>query len=41
VYWLALIGFVLMAARSAQVTVMNWRQGYSNLERPEAYDKLD
>jgi TRAP-type C4-dicarboxylate transport system permease small subunit len=41
VYWLALFGFVLMAARSLQVTVQNWRQGYSNLERPEAYDKLD
>jgi TRAP-type C4-dicarboxylate transport system permease small subunit len=41
VYWLALLGFVLMCLRSLQVTVQNWRQGYSNLERPEAYDKLD
>lgn len=41
VYWLALLGFALMAIRSLQVTIVNWRQGYSNLERPEAYDKLD
>jgi TRAP-type C4-dicarboxylate transport system permease small subunit len=41
VYWLALFGFVLMAARSAQVLVVNWRQGYSNLEKPEAYDKAE
>ncbi|CAM3643916.1 TRAP transporter small permease [Bordetella sputigena] len=41
VYWLALFGFALMAIRSLQVTIVNWRQGYSNLERPEAYDKLD
>ncbi|ARP85249.1 TRAP transporter small permease [Bordetella genomosp. 9] len=41
VYWLALFGFVLMFGRSLQVTMTNWRQGYSNLERPEAYDKAD
>ncbi|CAM3793601.1 TRAP transporter small permease [Bordetella flabilis] len=41
VYWLALFGFVLMCLRSLQVTAQNWRQGYSNLERPEAYDKVD
>jgi TRAP-type C4-dicarboxylate transport system permease small subunit len=41
VYWLALFGFVMMALRSAQVSVQNWRQGYSNLENPEAYDRLD
>jgi TRAP-type C4-dicarboxylate transport system permease small subunit len=41
VYWLALFGFVLMCLRSLQVTARNWRQGYSNLERPEAYDNLD
>lgn len=41
VYWLALFGFVLMFLRSLQVTAQNWRQGYSNLERPEAYDKVD
>lgn len=41
VYWLAFAGFVLMAARSVQVTAMNWRQGYSILERPEAFDGAD
>ena len=41
VYWLAFAGFVLMAVRSVQVTVLNWRQGYSILERPEAFDGAD
>jgi len=30
--------FVLMALRSAQVTVANWRRGYSVLQRPEAFN---
>lgn len=38
VYWLALLGFALMLARAVMVAVRNWRQGYSVLERPEAYD---
>ena len=38
VYWVAFAGFVLMALRSVQVAVQNWRQGYSNLEKPEAYE---
>jgi TRAP-type C4-dicarboxylate transport system permease small subunit len=38
VYWLALLGFTLMLARAVMVAVRNWRQGYSVLERPEAYD---
>ena len=38
VYWLAFLGFVLMLARAVMVAVRNWRQGYSVLERPEAYD---
>jgi len=38
VYWLAFAGMGLMALRSAQVSVRHWRQGYSALERPEAYD---
>jgi TRAP-type C4-dicarboxylate transport system permease small subunit len=38
VYWLALLGFALMLARAVIVAVRNWRQGYSVLERPEAYD---
>ena len=41
VYWLAFAGFVLMALRSVQVTWLNWRQGYSILERPEAFDGVD
>ena len=41
VYWLAFAGFVLMALRSVQVSVLNWRQGYSILERPEAFDGAD
>ena len=38
VYWLAFVGFVLMFVRSVQVSWLNWRQGYSILERPEAYE---
>jgi TRAP-type C4-dicarboxylate transport system permease small subunit len=38
VYWLALLGFALMLLRAAAVALRNWRQGYSVLERPEAYD---
>jgi TRAP-type C4-dicarboxylate transport system permease small subunit len=41
VYWLALIGFVIMLLRAAMVAYTNWRQGYSVLERPEAYDGTD
>jgi len=38
VYWMVLIGFVMMALRSLQVSLQNWRQGYSILENPSAYD---
>lgn len=38
VYYAVLLGFVLMFARSVQVALQNWRQGYSVLERPGAYD---
>ena len=38
VYWLAFAGFVLMTGRAIQVGWINWRQGYSILERPEAFD---
>jgi len=41
VYWLAFAGFVLMLGRSVQVSALNWRQGYSILERPEAFDGAD
>ncbi|MBR0960979.1 TRAP transporter small permease [Bradyrhizobium japonicum] len=38
VYYAVLLSFVLMFARSVQVALQNWRQGYSVLERPGAYD---
>ncbi|RJF92314.1 TRAP transporter small permease [Noviherbaspirillum saxi] len=38
IYWVALAGFAMMTIRAAQITWKNWRQGYSILERPEAYD---
>ena len=41
VYWLALIGFAVMLLRAVVVAYRNWRQGYSVLERPEAYDGTD
>ncbi len=41
VYWLTLAGFVLMLGRSIQVTWQNWRNGYSILERPEAFESFD
>jgi TRAP-type C4-dicarboxylate transport system permease small subunit len=37
-YGCVFLGFVLMALRSVQVAWTNWRQGYSVLERPDAYD---
>jgi TRAP-type C4-dicarboxylate transport system permease small subunit len=30
--------FILMFLRSVQVSIDNWRRGYSILERPEAFD---
>lgn len=41
VYWLAFVGFALMAIRSVQVCWINFVQGYSVLEKPEAYDGGD
>ena len=38
VYWAVWGGFLLMLLRSVQVTVMNFKRGYSNLERPGAFD---
>ena len=38
IYGAVFAGFILMALRAVQVAVQNWRQGYSVLERPEAYD---
>lgn len=41
IYWLALVGFATMLLRAVMVAYRNWRQGYSVLERPEAYDGTD
>lgn len=41
VYWVALAGFAMMFLRSLQVSWRNWRQGYSILENPAAYESLD
>jgi len=38
IYGCVFAGFVMMFFRSLQVALANWRQGYSVLERPEAYD---
>jgi TRAP-type C4-dicarboxylate transport system permease small subunit len=39
VYGFVLAGFALMFLRAAKVALDNWRQGYSILERPEAYEQ--
>jgi TRAP-type C4-dicarboxylate transport system permease small subunit len=36
VYGVCAIGFAFAALRSVQVAIVNWRRGYSVLERPEA-----
>ena len=38
VYGAVFAGFLLMFVRSVQVSIANWRRGYSMLERPEAFD---
>jgi TRAP-type C4-dicarboxylate transport system permease small subunit len=38
IYGLVFAAFVLMFLRSLQVTIRNWRRGYSILERPDAFD---
>jgi TRAP-type C4-dicarboxylate transport system permease small subunit len=38
VYWLAFSGFALMALRSIQVAVKNWRRGFSVLQRPDFFE---
>jgi TRAP-type C4-dicarboxylate transport system permease small subunit len=35
VYGICMFGFACAAARSVQIALINWRQGYSVLERPE------
>ncbi|AJG24562.1 TRAP transporter small permease [Cupriavidus basilensis] len=41
IYYLVLAGFVLMCLRSCQVSWLNWTQGFSILERPEAFEASD
>jgi TRAP-type transport system small permease protein len=36
VYGVCMVGFVFAAIRSVQVALVNWRRGWSVLERPEA-----
>jgi TRAP-type C4-dicarboxylate transport system permease small subunit len=40
VYGICMFGFVCATARSVQVAIMNWRRGYSVLERPECADEI-
>jgi TRAP-type C4-dicarboxylate transport system permease small subunit len=35
VYAVCMIGFAFSAVRAVQVLIINWRRGYSVLERPE------
>jgi TRAP-type C4-dicarboxylate transport system permease small subunit len=35
VYAVCMVGFAFSAVRSVQVLIINWRRGYSVLERPE------
>jgi len=38
VYWISFTGMFLMTIRAIQVSFLHLKQGYSVLERPEAYD---
>ena len=38
VYWISFAGMFLMTIRAIQVSFLHLKQGYSVLERPEAYD---
>ena len=40
VYGICMFGFACACLRSIQVAFMNWRRGYSMLERPEAADEI-
>jgi hypothetical protein len=35
-----MLGFAFAALRSVQVAVLNWRRGYSALERPDLADEI-
>jgi TRAP-type C4-dicarboxylate transport system permease small subunit len=38
IYGCVFFGFIMMFVRSVQVSVENWRRGFSILERPEAFE---
>ncbi len=38
IYWLCFAGMFMMTVRMLQNTLQHWHQGYSALDRPEAYD---
>ena len=38
IYWLSFAGMFMMGVRAIQVSIIHLRQGYSALDRPEAYD---
>ena len=38
IYWLTLFGFAMMVIRAGQITLRNWKLGFSALEKPQAYD---
>jgi TRAP-type C4-dicarboxylate transport system permease small subunit len=40
VYGVCMFGFACAALRSVQVAVLNWRRGYSVLQRPEMADEI-
>jgi TRAP-type C4-dicarboxylate transport system permease small subunit len=40
VYGVCMFGFACAALRSVQVAVLNWRRGYSVLERPDLADEI-
>jgi len=40
VYGVCMFGFACAAVRSAQVAILNWRRGYSLLERPDRGDEI-
>jgi TRAP-type C4-dicarboxylate transport system permease small subunit len=40
VYGVCMFGFACAALRSVQVAVLNWRRGYSALERPDLADEI-
>jgi TRAP-type transport system small permease protein len=41
VYGVCMFGFACAAVRSVQVAFLNWRRGYSVLERPECADEIE